>query len=445
MTNSTQNQNLAVLNIEKAVLNIIFTDRESYLDIVNKLTVDHFTDAKHKIIYQSILTLSEENSPNIHLVISDLSKNNLLAHTDGEQYILDLLSFDNSDIKSLDKYIEELVKWHNHNKLKNTVQNWNSQISRSNADQSEKLKEVLENEISSIGYTTDEDTTYCNVIVEKTINRIQLIQSGSIPPGLNTGFSYLDKITSGLQKGDLIILAARPSMGKTALALNIANNVAKKKETLMFSLEMPKDQLIQRILSLNTKISSQKFKTVNGLTEQENIILFHGKDLVGNLKLAINDNASLNVNQLRLIARKHDKKKKLSLIIIDYLQLLSGSAKRSENRQQEVSNISRTLKALARELEVPIIALAQLSRSVEKRENKRPMMSDLRESGAIEQDADLILFLHRESYYSHEQTNNPSEITNIIIAKNRNGSIGNFDLSFNKYANAFSNLAKKER
>ncbi len=440
----TFTQNNSLLNIEKAILNIALSDNENYLDIVDKLSVEHFNDRKHKAIYQAILFISDTNSPNVHLVSLFLSENKLLTNSNIEEYILELLSFQNADIKNLDEYIKKLITFHNHSKLKNTIKTWNAKIANSNPSDLEEIKQKLENEINGLDSSKNDETTYCDVIVKETISKIDLIQSGQIPPGLKTGFTYFDMITSGLQSGDLIIIAARPSMGKTALALNIANNVAKNKETLLFSLEMPKDQLIQRMLSLNTKISSQKFKKVNGLNNQEKLLLFHGKDVVSSLKLAINDNAGLNINQLRLIAKKHNNKAKVSLIIIDYLQLLSGSKKNSENRQQEVSNISRSLKALAREIGAPIIALSQLSRSVEKRENKRPMMSDLRESGAIEQDADLILFLHRESYYEHESNNNPSEITNIIVAKNRNGSIGNFDLSFNKNSNSFTNLRKKE-
>ncbi len=439
----TFRENNFLLNIEKAILNIALSDNENYLDIVDKLNVEHFFNQNNKAIYQAILSISEKNSPNVHLVTLYLNDHKLSINSNIEEYVLELLSLKHVDVRNIEEYIKKLIAFYDHNQLKNTIKKWNAKISNSNADNLEDIKQNLENDINNIGSEQEDETSYCNVIVEKTITKIELIQSGKMPAGLKTGFTYFDMITSGLQAGDLVILAARPSMGKTALALNIANNVAKRKETLLFSLEMPKEQLIQRMLSLNTKISSQKFKKANGLTDQEKLILFHGKDIVGALKLAINDNAGLNINQLRLIAKKQNKKAKLKLIIIDYLQLLTSGKKNNENRQQEVSNISRSLKALARELEVPIIALSQLSRSVEKRENKRPMMSDLRESGAIEQDADLIVFLHRESYYEHTTNDNPSEITNIIVAKNRNGSTGNFDLSFNKNSNSFNNLLPK--
>ncbi len=436
----TENYNI---NLEKAILKIVLTKKNSYLDIVDKLRPEHFVDHAHRKIFEVVVELSDKGFPEINLVISFLSKHKSLESIGGETRVLDLLTFE-ADTDNIDRYIEELIKYYEHQELVSVVKDYSNKVSNVHVDNVNDVKNELETAISNIGQNSNQETFDSETIVKETMDKILLMQKGELNNGLKTGYNYLDKVTSGFQKGELIILAARPSMGKTALALNMANNIAKTKNVLFFSLEMPREQLIERMLSLNTKINSQKFKQVNGLTDNEKLILHHGSDVVKNLKLHINDNASLNINQLRLAARKSHKKNPLSLIIIDYLQLLTGQSNRNENRQQEVSNISRTLKALAREIGIPIIALAQLSRSVEKREDKRPIMSDLRESGAIEQDADLILFLYRESYYNHEKDHNPSEITNIIIAKNRNGGVGSFELAFNKYANAFSNVMERE-
>ena len=281
-------------------------------------------------------------------------------------------------------------------------------------------------------------------VIRSVTDRLNLLQKidGNIS-GVKSGFRDLDKITSGFQKGDLIILAARPAMGKTAFALNIAHNAAFKSEepVAIFSLEMPAEQLVQRIICSMGGIEGSSIRTGEILKTNANKY-YAAAERVSKCNMYIDDSPGIKINDIVAKSRKLKSEHGLKLIVIDYLQLITSSSKNRENRQQEVSEISRTLKALARELEVPVISLSQLSRSVEQRPNKRPMMSDLRESGAIEQDADIVSFIYREDYYKDpsEQTEN-SGLTEIIIAKHRNGATGEVNLAFEKNYSRFSDLA----
>ncbi|EGS4843798.1 replicative DNA helicase, partial [Listeria monocytogenes] len=241
--------------------------------------------------------------------------------------------------------------------------------------------------------------------------------------GIPTGFNELDKMTAGFQRNDLIIVAARPSVGKTAFALNIAQNVATKTDenVAIFSLEMGAEQLVMRMLCAEGNINAQNLRT-GALTSDDWQKLTIAMGTLSNSGIYIDDTPGVRVNEIRSKCRRLKQETGLGMIVIDYLQLIAGSGRGGENRQQEVSEISRSLKALARELEVPVIALSQLSRSVEQRQDKRPMMSDIRESGSIEQDADIVAFLYREDYYDREGENDGT--IEIIIAKQRNGPVG---------------------
>ena len=257
--------------------------------------------------------------------------------------------------------------------------------------------------------------------------------------GARTGFSYLDTVTSGLNKSDLLLIAARPGMGKTSFALNIATNVARHsgKEVAIFSLEMSKEQLATRMLSSEALVDSQKLR--NGfLTNEDWVRLATSAGVLSGLPMYIDDTASINVQQIKAKLRRM---KNLGLVVIDYLQLMTGSAKNGDNRQQEISEISRSLKALARELNVPVIALSQLSRSVEARQVKRPMLSDLRESGSLEQDADIVMFLYREDYYDKD-TEHKNQ-TEVIIAKHRNGPVDTVNLYFQKEYTKFRDMIRE--
>lgn len=236
---------------------------------------------------------------------------------------------------------------------------------------------------------------------------------------------------SGFQPSDLILVAARPSMGKTAFVLNIAQYMAFRKDVTVaiFSLEMSKEQLVNRLLSLESKVDSQNIRTGN-LEDEEWAKLIEGANIIGSSNMIIDDTPGISISELRSKCRKYKLEHNLGIIFIDYLQLMTGSGKRSESRQQEISDISRSLKALARELNVPVVALSQLSRAVEQRPDHRPMLSDLRESGAIEQDADVVMFIYRDDYYNKDSEN--KNIAEIIIAKQRNGPIGTINLVWSR-------------
>ena len=282
-------------------------------------------------------------------------------------------------------------------------------------------------------------------VVLNALERIEkAAKSKGVVTGIPTGFIDLDYKLSGMQPSDLILVAARPSMGKTAFVLNIAQHVAFKKErgVAVFSLEMSKEQLVNRLFALESQVDSQALRTGN-LKDFDWEKLIEGAGIIGRSNLIIDDTPGISVSELRSKCRKYKLEHDTQLIIIDYLQLMSGSAGgRSESRQQEISEISRSLKALARELNVPVIALSQLSRAVEARPDKRPMLSDLRESGAIEQDADVVMFIYRDEYYNKDSEKKKQ--AEIIIAKQRNGPIGTVDLAWLADYTKFANLSRQE-
>lgn len=280
-------------------------------------------------------------------------------------------------------------------------------------------------------------------VVINALERIERAskQKGAVT-GIATGFIDLDYQTAGLQPSDLILVAARPSMGKTAFVLNIAQYVAIRsmQTTVIFSLEMSKEQLVNRMFSLESRVDAQKLRSGN-LTDEDWEMLTEGAGNVGRSKLIIDDTPGISISELRSKCRKYKLEHDLKLIIIDYLQLMSGSGRRAESRQQEISEISRSLKALARELNVPVIALSQLSRAVEQRPDHRPMLSDLRESGAIEQDADVVMFIYRDDYYNKDSE--MKGVSEIIIAKQRNGPIGTVNLAWLPQYTRFANMQKQ--
>jgi len=282
-------------------------------------------------------------------------------------------------------------------------------------------------------------------IRQVVINALDKIEQASkakgTVTGIATGFVDLDYRTSGLQPSDLILVAARPSMGKTAFVLNIAQYAAFRSNltTAIFSLEMSKEQLVNRLFSLESRVDAQVLRNGN-LSDADWEKLIEGAGVVGRPNLIIDDTPGISISELRSKCRKYKLEHDLKLIIIDYLQLMTGNGKSSESRQQEISDISRSLKSLARELQVPVVALSQLSRAVEQRPDKRPMMSDLRESGAIEQDADVIMFIYRDDYYNKDTER--KNIAEIIIAKQRNGPIGTVELVWLPQYTKFANMEK---
>ena len=316
-------------------------------------------------------------------------------------------------------------------------------------------------EVSSLDFVRDIITTvptsanvksYANIVREKAVlrrlmNVLEKIEEASknqgTVTGIPTGFIDLDYKTSGLQPSDFVLIAARPSMGKTAFVLNLVDHIAVKKglPCMVFSLEMSKEQLVNRMLAMESNVDSQKLRT-GTLSDSDWDAVVEGIGVIGNSKLIIDDTPGISIMELRSKCRKMKLEYGLSVVIIDYLQLMSGSGKGGgDNRQQEISEISRSLKALARELSAPVIALSQLSRACETRQDHRPMLSDLRESGAIEQDADVVMFLYRDDYYNKD-TDMPN-IAEVIIAKQRNGPIGTVNLVWRPEFTKFANMAKQ--
>jgi replicative DNA helicase len=290
-----------------------------------------------------------------------------------------------------------------------------------------------------------EDFTPIRTVVMNAMDKIEAAsKNNGYVTGIATGFTDLDYRTAGMQPSDLVLIAARPSMGKTAFVLNIAQHVAFKLNlpVAIFSLEMSKEQLINRMFSLESSVDAQKLRT-GQLNDQDWERLIESAGTIGRSKLVIDDTPGITVSELRSKCRKLKLEHGLSMVIIDYLQLMSGSGRSTDSRQQEISDISRSLKAIARELGVPVLALSQLSRAVEQRPDHRPMLSDLRESGAIEQDADVVMFIYRDDYYNHDSVK--KGVSEIIVAKQRNGPIGTVELAWLPEYTKFANLEKPKR
>jgi replicative DNA helicase len=320
----------------------------------------------------------------------------------------------------------------------------------------QEIREIIdeaESKILSISNRKrEEDFVPMDKLVPPAVNRIAaLAENKGELTGLATGFVDFDNLTAGLHPSDFIILAARPSMGKTALALNIIANVAirsnlkkgeKPKSVALFSLEMSREQLVQRMMCSEAAVDAQALR-LGKLNDGDWTNIWNAADKLSGAKIYINDTPGISVMEMRSKARRLQSQAGLDLLVVDYLQLMQGSSKKSyqDNRQQEVSDISRNLKSLARELNVPVIALSQLSRGVESRQVKKPMLSDLRESGSLEQDADIVAFLYREDYYKQEDEQ-PNNVTELIVAKHRNGPVGTIHLYFDNKVTTFRSLAK---
>ncbi len=445
--NKKELNKLNVINdAEKNVLAIIAHSITAAEEVFSILTEEDFTVMNYKVIFKN---LQEQFSAKVAINITTLSnymlKNNILNKIGGIEFLTDLFQSYTTDA-NLSEYLDIIIKNTTSRRLKAVVDSINRQI-----DSYQPIDEVVsraEKEILDVKKERKGNlfkTSYDEV--DKVLQKIELLEnSGEMLTGSPSGFRDLDRMTSGFQKGDFIILAARPSMGKTALSLNFAVKSASqsKKAVAIFSVEMPAEQLIQRMLGSYSTVDSVKVRTGKGLQTRDWENITKAADFLKQTKLFIDDTPGLKVIELQSKLRKLCRENEVGLVVIDYLQLLSTGNHFSDSRQQEVSTISRQLKSLARELEVPIICLSQLSRSVEKREDKRPIMSDLRDSGAIEQDADIIMFLFREEYYTAHDSNNmegpmlETEKAQLILSKHRNGPTGIIELLFVKKHGSFA-------
>ena len=410
------------------------------------LHAEEFYVEAHQRIYRCMMDLADSGqSVDITTLITRLNDTEQLALAGGADYVIKLSDSAVSSANGI-FYIDIIKERYHLRRLIETAE----QIAEEGFDTGSSLDEVLDHAEKEILEVTRSrrasEFQSSKEVVSRVIKElVALRESDNHITGVRTGYQDLDRMTNGFQRGDLIILAARPAMGKTALALNLGMYTALRNPgaVAFFSLEMPADSLMKRLLSAKSQVEGNKLRGGNITDEELNRLNEAGNEL-GAAKIFIDDSASIKVSQIFSKCRKLMSEHGLSLIVIDYLQLISGSGRNSgDNRQQEVSEISRNLKILAKEMNCPVIALSQLSRSVEQRNDKQPMLSDLRESGAIEQDADIVMFLYREDYYKkpgeQEERADVNEVVDLNLAKHRNGSVGHISLVFNKSISAFYN------
>ncbi|WP_096186064.1 replicative DNA helicase [Evansella halocellulosilytica] len=431
------------IEAEQAVLGAIFLEDDALVTASERLVPEDFYRAAHQRIYTVMLELSQKGEPvDLVTVTSELQTKKWLEEIGGVSYLSDLANAvpTAANISYYSQIVEEksLLR-----RLIRVATNIASEGYAADEDVDSILNEAEKSILEvSQKQNTSSFVSIKDVLVE-AFDKIELLQNttGEVT-GIPTGFTELDNITAGFQRNDLIIVAARPSVGKTAFALNISQNVATKTDenVAIFSLEMGADQLVMRMLCAEGNIDAQKLRT-GGLEDEDWQKLTMAMGSLSKAGIYIDDTPGVKVNDIRAKCRRLKQERGLGMIMIDYMQLIQGDARSGEGRQQEVSEISRSLKGLARELEVPVIALSQLSRGVESRQDKRPMMSDIRESGSIEQDADVIAFLYRDDYYDRESEN--KDIIEIIIAKQRNGPVGTVELAFVKEYNKFVNLERR--
>lgn len=431
------------MEAEQSVIGSMIMDHDAILAASQLLTGEDFYNRQYGILFETMVELDDAGSP-VDLVTlqNRLREKDVPPEVSSLEFVRELITAvpTSANVKYYANIVAEKAT------LRRLIR-LNEEIANTCYIGKESLEYILEDTEKKVFQlvqkrTTDDFVPIRNVVMN-ALDRIEKAakNKGSVT-GIPTGFIDLDYRTAGMQPSDLILIAARPSMGKTAFALNIAQYVAFRKNTpvAIFSLEMSKEQLVNRMFSLESSVDAQKLRT-GQLNDQEWERLIESAGVIGKSNLIIDDTPGISIAELRSKCRKYKLENNLSMIIIDYLQLMTGSG-RTDSRQQEISDISRSLKAIARELNVPVIALSQLSRAVEQRPDHRPMLSDLRESGAIEQDADVVMFIYRDEYYNHDTEK--KGISEIIIAKQRNGPIGTVELAWLPEYTKFANLEHRK-
>ena len=432
------------IEAEQSVLGAMLIKKEAITQAQELLRPDDFYREAHRIVFETMLELAGDNEAVDLVTLTEaLRKKEMLEKVGGISFITALANYVPTAANIV--YHAQIVK--EKSELRHLI-DAATEIASAAYEATDDVKDIMDDAEKKILAVAANQTGGAfepirNIVID-TVGRVEtLYENQGGLTGISTGFRDLDRDTSGLQKSDLILVAARPSMGKTAFTLNIATYAALHGYTVaFFSLEMSKEQLVQRMLCSEGGIDSQRLRT-GQLEDADWDRLINTADRISKASIYIDDTAGINVMDLRSKARRLKAEHGLDLIVIDYLQLMQGRARSSsDNRQQEISEISRSLKALARELDVPVVALSQLSRSVESRTVKKPMLSDLRESGSLEQDADIVMFLYREDYYDQETER--KNITEVIIAKHRNGPIGTIELFFQKEFTKFRDLSRME-
>ena len=427
---------------EQSVIGSMLMDRDAIIAASEIVVADDFYQRQYGIMFDTMVELFNEGKPVDLVTLQDrLKEKDVPPEVCSLDFVRDILATvpTSANVRSYATIVHEKAVLRRliriNEEIANNCYSGKDSLEVILADTEKQIFNLLESRASG-------DFVPIRQVALNVLDKIeQATRSKSTVTGLPTGFIDLDYRMSGLQPSDLILIAARPSMGKTAFVLNITDYIAvrRQKTCLIFSLEMSKEQLVNRMLSMESNVDSQKLRT-GTLTDADWDAVVEGIGTIGSSKLVIDDTPGISIMELRSKCRKVKLEHGLDLVMIDYLQLMSGSGKNGDNRQQEISEISRSLKAIARELSVPVIALSQLSRACETRTDHRPMLSDLRESGAIEQDADVVMFLYRDDYYNKD-TDTPN-IAEVIIAKQRNGPIGTVQLMWRPELTKFANLAK---
>ena len=428
------------LEAEQSVIGSMLMDREAIITASEIVTADDFYQHQYGVMYESMVELFNEGKP-VDLVTlqNRLKEKDVPPEVSSLEFVRDIITTvpTSANVKYYATIVKEKAVLRRLIRVNEEIANdcylGRDPLETILADTEKKIFDLLQSRSS--GDFVPIRQVALNVLenIEKASKTKETVT------GVPTGFIDLDYKTSGFQPSDFILIAARPSMGKTAFVLNVVDHVAVKKgiPCMVFSLEMSKEQLVNRMLSMESNVDSQKLRT-GTLTDSDWDAVVEGVGIIGGSKLIIDDTPGISISELRSKCRKMKLEHGLGMVIIDYLQLMTGSGKSSDNRQQEISEISRSLKALAREMQAPVVALSQLSRACETRTDHRPMLSDLRESGAIEQDADVVMFLYRDDYYNKDSE--MKDMAEVIIAKQRNGPIGTVNLvwmpQYTKFANA---------
>ena len=430
---------------EQSVVGAMLMDKDAILAASEIICGDDFYQNAYGVIFDSMVELFNEGKPVDLITLQErLKEKEVPPEISSLEFVRDLVAAVPTSANV--RYYAQIVS---DKAVMRKLIKMNDELSNICYAGNEPLESVLEKTEKSVFQLLQNRNAGEYVPIRQVVmNALEKVEKASkskgTVTGIPTGFIDLDYKLSGLQPSDLVLVAARPSMGKTAFVLNIAQYVAFKKDkcTAIFSLEMSKEQLVNRLFSLESQVDAQALRTGN-MKDSDWEKLIEAAGIIGQSNLIIDDTPSISISELRSKSRKYKMEHGLDLIIIDYLQLMSGSVGgRSESRQQEISDISRSLKALARELNVPVIALSQLSRAVEQRPDKRPMLSDLRESGAIEQDADVVMFIYRDEYYNKDSEYKKQ--AEIIIAKQRNGPVGTVHLAWLGEYTKFANLSRQE-
>ncbi|MCM1191674.1 MAG: replicative DNA helicase [Butyrivibrio sp.] len=431
------------IEAEQSVIGSMIMDREAIVVASELIAGDDFYNRQYGILYETMVELNDAGSP-VDLVTlqNKLKEKDVPPEVSSLEFVRDLITVVPTSANI--KYYANIVA--EKSTLRRLIR-LNEEIANTCYAGKESLEYILEDTekrvFQLVQKRNTEDFVPVRQIVMNAMDRIEMAakNKGNVT-GIPTGFIDLDYRTAGFQPSDLILVAARPSMGKTAFELNLAQYMAFRKNmtVALFSLEMSKEQLVNRMFSQESGVDAQKLRT-GQLNDQEWERLIESAGTIGKSNLIIDDTPGISIAELRSKCRKYKLEHNMSIVMIDYLQLMSGGG-RTESRQQEISEISRSLKALARELGVPVVALSQLSRAVEQRPDHRPMLSDLRESGAIEQDADVVMFLYRDDYYNHDSPE--AGISEVIIAKQRNGPIGTVKLAWLPEYTRFANLEHRK-